>query len=214
MHLESKKDKEKSIVMPTKYTIASLNRLVTIQHIAIEKNEKGLPVKLLLSQQTTYAYFQQVTNSYTLQAMQLTFGEAWEAVVRYEPSRIIKPNDVIVYNGKSYTINSIWNKDEGNQQWTVIRCVINNKTGATNGGEPMKAQKELHVKGDTVIGGVQYANWTGLIFAYRDGIHFTVKRDGSAADKEINYDVSSGLFTYPADVYPPEPNEPTDIYFI
>lgn len=114
--------------MPDKYTIASLNRVITIQHIAIGKNEKGLPVKEVASSQTTYAYFQQVSNHYTLQAMQVTFGEAWEAIVRYEPSRIIHPNDVIVYNGNNYTINSIWNKEEGNQQWTVIRCVIKNKS--------------------------------------------------------------------------------------
>src|SRR4051812_15147999 len=103
--------------MPTKYTIASLNRLITIQHIAISKNEKGLPVKTVIAQQTTYAYFQQVNNSYTLQQAQLTFGEGWEAIVRYEPSRIIARNDVIVYNGKSFTINGIEEIEQGNMQW-------------------------------------------------------------------------------------------------
>jgi hypothetical protein len=200
--------------MPEKYTIGGMNRLLTIQRIAMNKNEKGLPIKLLLSQQTTFAYFQQVSNSYTLQQMQVAFGEAWEAVVRYEPSRIISPNDIILYNGKSFTINGIWNKDEGNQQWSVIRCAINNKSGATSGGEVMRAQKEFHLKGDGIIGGVLYANWTGTIMAYRDGIQFTVKRDGSAQDKEINYDASTGLFTYPLDLMPLQPNEPTDIYFL
>jgi head-tail adaptor len=48
--------------MPDKYTIASLNRMITIQHITIGKNDKGLPVKFISSQQSTYADFQQVSN--------------------------------------------------------------------------------------------------------------------------------------------------------
>lgn len=198
----------------TKYTIASLNRLITIRHINIGKNDKGVPLKLVASTQTTYAYFQQVSNNYTLQQAQVAFGELWEAIVRYEPNRIILPNDQILYNSQTFTINGIHRQDEGNLQWLNIRCTVNNKAGGTSGGEVMTGKKEIHVKGDVTIGGSEYANWAGSIIAFRDGAQFTVRRNGSAVDKEINYDASTGLFSFPVDLMPPQPYEPTDIYFL
>jgi head-tail adaptor len=116
-------------IMPDKYTIASLNRIITIQHIAIGKNDKGLPIRTVVSEQNTYADFQQVSNDYTLQQMQVSFGEAWEAVLRYEPSRKIANHDIIVYQNNKFKINGIMPIREGGLQWIVIRCVIDNKNG-------------------------------------------------------------------------------------
>lgn len=197
--------------MPDKYTIASLNRMITIQHIAIGKNDKGLPVKFISSQQTTYADFQQVSNDYTLQQMQVSFGEAWTAIVRYQPNRIIGSNDIIVYNNKNFVINGIVPVEEGGLQWVVIRCAINNKS---NNYEIMQPNREIHVKGNVPIGNRSYAYYPGVIIVFREGIEYNVKRDGSASGKEINYDANTGTFTYPTDIDPLQDDEATNIYFL
>lgn len=79
---------------------------------------------------------------------------------------------------------------------------------------PATTLPPIHAKGNVVIGGPEYANYEGLILAFRDGTQFNVKRDGSAADREINYDATTGLFTYPTDVMELQPEETTDIYFL
>jgi SPP1 family predicted phage head-tail adaptor len=195
--------------------ISELNRVITIRHVAIAANERLLPIKLITSSQTTFAKVKKLNGSYGLQQGQTNFSSTYDMTVRYEPSRVIANNDIIEYAGDKYTINDTTQQEEGNKQWVVIRCTKDDHSGQTSGIDDMiQAIKEIHETGNVVIGGADYSNWAGSIVAFRDGIQFTVKRDGSAQDKQINYDAATGLFTYPADLQPLQPKEPTDIYFI
>lgn len=188
-----------------------MNRVITVLRVVIGQNDRGLPIQILANNTTTYAKARQITNSYVLEQMQVTFGEAWEFTVRYEPNREIQLNDVILYNLQQFTINGITRLGEGNLQWLKIRCSLSNHSGESN---MIRTIKEIHVIGDVPIGGAEYSNWTGTIIAFRDGAQYRVKRDGSASGKEINYDSSTGVFTYASDTPPLEFDETTDIYFI
>lgn len=193
--------------------ISELNRTVIIRHVAMVANERGMPVKLILSTQTTFAKVNRLSGGYGVQQGQQNFSSSYAITVRYEPNRIIANNDIIEYGGERFIINDVAQQDEGRLQWVIIKCTKDDHSGPTS-GEPMLAIKEIHVKGEVAIGGAGYENWIGSIIAFRDGVNFTVVRNGSAADKQINYNPASGLFTYPSDLAAPTPNEATDIYFL
>ena len=195
-------------------TIAELNRQVTVRHYLTFKNGKGIPQKALDTSQVTYAKAEQISNSYLLEQMKVNFGEAWRFTLRWEISRILYPTDDILYNGKAYIINGIVNNDEGKKRWTVVTAAISNNTGATTTIPPLSIQTEWHSKGNVTIGGDAYKNWNGKILSYRDGLQYLVKRDGSAAGKEVNYDYATGLFTFPSSLPDLIDGEPVDIYFL
>lgn len=192
-------------------SISELNRSITIRHIAIAQNERGMAVKVLTTSQPTFAKVKKATGGYGMQQGQQNFSSTYNFTLRYEPNRQISNNDIIIYAGEKYTINDISIQEEGRYRWVVIKCTKDDHSGQIS--DTMEAKQEIHVTGDAIMGGIKYAHWPGSILCFRDGVQFTVVRNNNPQDKQINYDVETGLFNYPPDMLPGA-DVTTDIYLL
>lgn len=196
-------------------TIAQLNRPVTVNKYVFAQDNAGGVIKILTSTYELYADVQQISNNYTLEQLQLKYGEGFRITVRYEPSRLLTPNDEITYNSLVHKIQAIRLQQEAAKRFVIITTSTGNSESNAS-DEPFVAPvNEYHwvaegdeytVQADEVIG------WQGIIILFRDGVQFRVIREGTPSAKQVLYNQILGTFSFSSSVIPLEAGEEVDAY--
>jgi SPP1 family predicted phage head-tail adaptor len=202
--------------MPPKTTIAQLNRQITIKKYVFGQNDYGGDIKVLVGSYTVFASMEMISNSYVLEQMQLKYGEAWKVTIRYEPSRIITPNDEVEYNGNVHKIQGSPKYDTEAQKHFIT---FNTSTGNTqsNSSTMQIFTKEFHYTatgGETSFQDDYLKNWTGLILLFRDKSQYRVIRSGLPSAQQGLYDSNAGTFMFNDSIIPFAAGETIDAYLI
>ena len=114
-------------------TSYNLNRPIIINKYVFTQDDSGGNVKTLSDSYTLMADVKPISNSYLLQQMQVKYGEGYTITVRFEPSRLLTPNDEIVYKNGIHKIQSIKNQEEAGRRFVIITTeTINNAINVTN----------------------------------------------------------------------------------
>lgn len=109
-------------------TIAELNRKITFNQYGFSQNEYGDNVKALVNTFAIWAKVEPISNSRTLEQLQVTYGEAYKVTTRYEVSRPISSNNEIIYESKVLSIAGIREDTEGSKKYNVITAYSTGKS--------------------------------------------------------------------------------------
>lgn len=203
--------------MAKETTIAQLDRQITINQFVFGQDESGGNVKALVSTFDIFASFEIISNSYLLQELQLKYGEGYKGVVRYEPSRILTPNDEIFYQNRVHKIQSIGYDNQAQKRFVIIIAKTSNSGSNSGSGVIVTTANEYHYIGigeeysfqDDILKG-----WVGRILVFRDKINFRVVRTGTPGKEQVLYNSVDGTFTFSNQILPLATGETVDAYLL
>lgn len=198
-------------------TIANLNRPITINKFVFGQDDRGGNIKLLVSSYALMANVEMISNSYVLESLQLKYGEGYRITVRFEPSRILTPNDEIVYNGNIHKIQSIRNQDEAGKRFVIVSTATGNTQSNAGDGSVYKPVREFHytgLGGEYVVQDDVIKGWTGIILLFRDKRQYSVIRAGIPLINQALYNQNTGEFTFSDQIVPLAEDEPVDAYLL
>lgn len=198
-------------------TIAQLNREITINKFIYGQDDSGGNIKMLDSSYNIMADVQQISNNYVLEQLQIKYGEGYRITLRYEPSRLLTPNDEIVYGGNIHKIQSIRTQIEALKRFVVINTSIGNSISNGDGGTVVTPLNEYHwvADGDEyTVQADEVRGWAGMILLFRDKVQFRVIRSGTPTAIQALYDIDAGTFTFSNLIIPLAPGETVDAYHI
>lgn len=198
-------------------TIASLNQPITINKFVFAQDDSGGNVKMLVSSYSLMANVEMIGNSYVLESLQLKYGEGYSVIVRFEPSRILTPNDEIVYAGSIHKIQSIRNQDEAGKRFVIINTATGNTQSNTGEGSVYRPVKEFHYTGtggEFTVQDESIKGWAGIILLFRDKRQYSVIRTGAPLVNQALYNQNTGEFTFSDQIVPLAEDEPVDAYLI
>lgn len=195
-------------------TIAQLNREVTINKYVFGQDDAGGNIKILVLSYSLMADIQQMNNNYILEQLQIKYGEGYRVTTRYEPSRLLTPNDEIVYAGRTHKIQGIRMQEEAMKRFNIITTSVSNDLSNPNTGVFTMAN-EYHwlAAGDEyTVQANDVKNWAGIILLFRDKVQYHVIKSGTPAVNQALYDVNAGTFTFSNSIIPLASGEPVDAY--
>lgn len=203
--------------MPSTISISQLNRQITIKKYVFAQNDSGGNIKLLVLSYNLFASVEPISNTYILEQLQLKYGEGYKIVIRYEPDRLLTPNDEITYNGYIHKIKGIRYDNEAQKRFVILNTSIGNTQSNTGEGSIYIPLNEYHY---TATGGESYfqddilKNWSGIILVFRDGVDYRVITTGTPTKKQALYNSTDGSFTFSTDIIPLSTGETIDVYKI
>lgn len=120
-------------------------------------------------------------------------------ILRYEKERPTKSNDTIIYEGNTYTIDSISINTESAKSFEIIKCSKIDQN--INDDAPMDTDNIKVANYTSEVGGEYIIVLPELIAknvfgAFKDGIQFVVKTTGSANGKEVKFNSATGELTW------------------
>ena len=120
-------------------------------------------------------------------------------ILRYEKERPTKSNDTIIYEGNTYTIDSISINTESAKSFEIIKCSKIDQN--INDDAPMDTDNIKVANYTSEVGGEYIIVLPELIAknvfgAFKDGIQFVVKTTGTANGKEVKFNSSTGELTW------------------
>lgn len=195
-------------------SIAKLNRPVTVKKYVFGQDDAGGNIKALTSSYDMLADVEMISNTYYLEQLQLKYGEAYRIKLRYEPSRILTPNDEIIYANNIHKIQGIRNDNEAAKRFVIITTSIGNSQSNT---QTVTTQKEYHyvaTGGETDFQDDTLKSWSGIILFFRDKSQFRVIRTGTPNTQQVLYDAAAGSFEFNTSIIPMAPQETADVYLI
>lgn len=198
-------------------TIAQLNREITINKFVFGQDDAGGNIKILVASFNVMASIEPISNSYILEQQQLKYGEGYRITVRYEPSRLLTPNDEIIYNFQIHKIQSITNQLEALKRFLVINTSTGNSESNTGTGTVYQPVKEYHwnAEGDEyTVQADDVKGWVGIMLVFRDKLQYMVIRSGTPLVSQVLYDQNAGTFTFSTLIIPLAPGETVDAYLI
>ena len=175
-----------------------LNRRVTIKRYSTASNEFGGLEPVMSSYWSKWASIDDRQGLQLDQYQQAMWTYDSVIVMRYEPERATRSNDVIEYEGWNHKINSLSLKHEGGKFWEVIKVV--------------KLDEQVNNEIPVDTGSIQVYNYTGIggesnfinpaligvnVFGcYKDGLLFQMITSGTPVGKQVLFDDFTGEFTW------------------
>lgn len=175
-----------------------LNRRVTIKRYVTDSNEFGGLEPVVSAYWSKWAYMEDRQGIQIDQYQQSMWTYDSVIVMRYEPERPTRSNDVIEYEGWNHKINSLSLKHEGGKFWEVIKVI--------------KLDEQVNNEIPVDTGAIQVYNYTGIgeensfididligknVFGcYKDGLLFKMITSGTPVGKEVLYNDFTGEFTW------------------
>lgn len=196
--------------------IGTLNRKITINKYLFGQDENGGNIKALAETFIVWANVEQRSGSRTLDNLQIQYKEVYKVVKRYEASRILSPDDEIVYETKILNIGAVIEKEEGRKKFNEITAFSNGKTLSSDTGtiyNVIKMVEYIATGGET---GFQDDDLKGfeIILVFRDGIQYSYITSGLPVRKQALYDATAGTIAFPAEIGALEPEEVVDVYLL
>lgn len=176
-----------------------LNSRVTINRYTSVKNEFGGLIPIIDSQWSKWAEVQDRSGSSTNDYQQSQWTYDSVIVMRYEKERPLHSNDVIVYEGYNYKINSIQIRKEAAKSWEYIQATKLDET--INSDSPMdtgsiQIYTEIPAENDYIIT-VPSLIGTTIFGVFKDGVLYTqVSSFGAPENKEVIVNTTTGEFTF------------------
>lgn len=196
-------------------TIAQLNRPITVNKYLFAQDDGGGNVKILTLTYELLADIQPISNYYTLEQLQIKYGEGYRITVRYEPSRLLTTNDEIVYAGYTHKVQGVRTQEEAMKRFMILTTAIGNSISNADGGSVVTPVHEYHwiADGDEyTVQADDVKNWTGMILLFRDKVQYHVIKSGTPAVNQVLYDSAAGTFTFSNLIIPLASGEPVDAY--
>lgn len=176
-----------------------LNSRVTINRYTTAKNEFGGLIPIIDSQWSKWAEVQDRSGSSTNDYQQSQWTYDSVIVMRYEKERPLHSNDVIVYEGYNYKINSIQIRKEAAKSWEYIQATkldetINSDTPMDTGS--IQIYTEIPAENDYIITVNSLIGRT-IFGVFKDGVLYTqVASFGAPENKEVIVNTTLGTFTF------------------
>jgi hypothetical protein len=182
----------------------------------LSQDDEGGNIKVLVSSYSLLAAIRMTSNTYVLEQLQMKYGEVFQVITRYEPSRTLTNNDEIVYGNQIFKIQSIALQDEAARRFNTITASVANSS-ANSGEEIVTPTNEFHFTasgGETSVQSDSLIGWQGIIILFRDGVEYRVIRTGEPTMKQALYDSGTGTFTFNTGLVAMALNETLDAYLI
>lgn len=198
-------------------TISNLNRPVTINKYIYGQDDSGGNIKMLDESYSLMADVQPINNNYVLEQLQIKYGEGYRITLRYEPSRLLNPNDEILYGGYIHKIQSVRIQEEAAKRFVILNTSIGNSISNGDGGSVVVPLNEYHwiAEGDEyTVQADEVRGWSGMILLFRDKVQFRVIRSGTPTAIQALYDIDAGTFTFSNLIIPLAPGETVDAYHV
>jgi len=179
--------------------VYKLNSRVTINRYTTAKNEFGGLIPIIDSQWSKWAEVQDRSGSSTNDYQQSQWTYDSVIVMRYEKERPLHSNDVIVYEGYNYKINSIQIRKEAAKSWEYIQATkldetINSDTPMDTGS--IQIYTEIPAENDYIITVNSLIGRT-IFGVFKDGVLYTqVASFGAPENKEVIVNTTLGTFTF------------------
>ena len=176
-----------------------LNSRVTINRYTSVKNEFGGLIPIIDSQWSKWAEVQDRSGSSTNDYQQSQWTYDSVIVMRYEKERALQSNDIIVYEGYNYKINSIQIRKEAAKSWEYVQATkldesINSNTPMDTGS--IQIYTEIPAENDYIIT-VPSLIGTTIFGVFKDGVLYTqVPSFGAPENKEVIVNTTLGTFTF------------------
>lgn len=194
---------------------AAKNCRITIKKYIYGVDEFGGPIKQAVLIYAVWAEVRNLSGSRSIDNLQLTYDKTWRITKRHEVSRELQPDDEIVYDGNTLTIQEVHPDNEGRQAYDIITARSAPNTQSSEQPIVPTVTGDFHY----VSPGGNYSFPTGQlnfdsILVFRDGIQYTVIIDGTPEGKQVFYNQSTGVFTFSTSGPEMANGEVVDVYFL
>jgi head-tail adaptor len=174
--------------------VYKLNRRVTVRRYEATQNEIGGLVAVQTGAWSKWAEVQDRTGNVSRSSDQDQWQYDHVVVMRYEPNRQTRSNDVIFYENVPMRINSIQIRNEGAKSWEYIQCSKIDEN--INNDAPMDTDtiKVFNYVGDGSTNTFSDALLEGkqAFGIFKDGIQYVIITSGSPTGKQALFDSAAG----------------------
>jgi SPP1 family predicted phage head-tail adaptor len=188
---------------------------ITFNKYNYGQDAQGGNIKALSSSFTVWAEVTQRSYDRSLNNGQVTNPNTFRFRKRHETTRIISPDDEIVYEGGALVIESIENDTEGRKRFDIIIATKTASTTSTTQDITQTVASTVHY----VSPGNEYSVPTGQLnwnipLVFRDSLQYTVILSGVPVGKQVLYTESTGVFLFSTTGPALQAGEVVDIYFL
>lgn len=196
--------------------ISELNRKIVINKYLFGVDNSGGNIKALTDTYDVWASVEQRSGSRTLDNLQIQYKEVYKVVKRYEASRILSPDDEIVYETKILNIGAVIEKEEGRKKFNEITAFSNGKTTSSSSDVIYRVAKVVHyvaTGGEVTFQDNDLKGYT-LIIVFRDGVQYSYIITGTPVGKQALYDSVEGTIEFSAAIGTMDLDEVVDVYLL
>lgn len=105
---------------------------VTIERYTFAQDPTGGLVPSLEISYTKWAQVENRSGSFGVDRMQRDWNYDYKITLRYEPSRVEKSGDMVVYEGKRFQVRELVIEGEGMKKFVILRCSYNEGDNANS----------------------------------------------------------------------------------
>ena len=171
-----------------------LNRRVTVRRYEATQNEIGGLVAVQTGAWTKWAEVRDRDGNVNRSSDQDQWQYDHVVIMRYEPTRQTRSNDVLFYENVPMRINSIQIRNEGAKSWEYIRCTKIDEN--INNDAPMDTDT---IKVYNYVGTGEYNQFTASLLIgkdafgiFKDGVQFVIIDSGTPTGKQALFDPAAG----------------------
>jgi SPP1 family predicted phage head-tail adaptor len=194
---------------------AGKNCRITIRKYIYGQDQYGGPIKEAVLIYAVWAEVKRLSGNRSMDNLQLTYDKTWRITKRHEVSRVLQPDDEIIYDTQTLSIQEVHPDNEGRQAYDIITAKSAPNTQSSDQPVIPTVTGDFHY----VSPGGNYSFPTGelnfdSILCFRDGIQYTVIISGDPSGKQVLYNQSTGVFEFDTDGPAMQLNEVVDVYFL